>query len=88
MSVDSELDELRDPPIPDGSDPTIDPDTGTVSHEERDEDGNVVRDRPDYIPPEERETPFDDEEARLLAKASRDRAIKGALVLGGLYWLS
>lgn len=83
-----DLDELRDPPIPDGSDPTIDPDTGTISHEERDDDGNVIRDRPDYIEPEDRIAPFDEEEAQLLAAARKDRTIKGALILGGLYWLS
>lgn len=84
---DGELDKLVDPPIPDGSDPTID-DDGIISHEERDKDGRIIRNRPDYVDPDDRDAPFDDEEARLLAKARRDRAIKGALVLGGLYWLS
>ena len=62
MSVDNELDELRDPPIPDGSEPSID-DDGTISHEERDEDGKIIRDKPDYVPIDERDTPFDAEES-------------------------
>lgn len=81
-----ELDELRDPPIPEGSDPTID-DDGTVSHEERDEDGNVVRDRPDYVPPDERDAPFDPEEQSLLDEARKRRQMQGLLALGTLFWL-
>lgn len=87
MSADNELDELRDPPIPDGSDPTIDPDTGIISNEERDEDGNIVRDRPDQIPIDERVAEFTEEEETLLAEAKQSRTIKGVLTIGALLWL-
>jgi hypothetical protein len=87
MSADNELDELRDPPIPDGSDPTIDPDTGTISHEERDEDGRIVRDRADHIPIDERVAEFTEEEEMLLAEARQSRTVKGVLTIGALLWL-
>lgn len=81
-----ELDELRDPPIPDGSDPTID-DDGIISHEETDEFGNIIRDNPNYIAEEDRETPFTAEEDALLEESKKQRTMQGLLALGVLFWL-
>lgn len=81
-----ELDELRDPPIPDGSDPTID-DDGIISHEETDEFGNIIRDNPDYIAEEDRDASFTAEEDALLEATKRQRTMQGLVALGVLFWL-
>ena len=87
MSIDNELERLSDPPIPDGSDPTID-DDGTISHEERDNKGRIIRNRPDYIHPDDRVAPFDQEEQDMLTNARNAKTRKGLLILGSLLWLN
>ena len=83
---DNELDELRDPPIPDGSDPTIDND-GIISHEETDEFGNIIRDKPNYIAEKDRDATFTAEENALLEESKKNRTMQGLLALGVLFWL-
>jgi len=84
---DNELDGLGDPPIPDGSDPSLDPETSTISHEERDDDGNIIRDKPDYVDIEDRVAPFTNEENTLLNNSRNKRTMQGLLALGVLFWL-
>ena len=83
-------DELGDPQLPDDDydDPIIDPDDGTIPHEERDEEGRVIRDRNTYIPIDERINSFHEEELTMLEESRKKRNMIGLGFIGLLYVLS
>ena len=89
LNVDPD-EELVDPnpPEDDYDDPIIDPDDGTIPHEERDEEGRVIRERNTYIPIEERINSFQEEELTMLDESRKNRNLLGLGLLATLFFLS